>query len=465
MPERTSAPAAIAGTIDVGGDLTVNRLGFGAMRITGPGIWGPPADRDEAKAVLRRAVELGVNFIDTADSYGPERQRGAHRRGAPPVPGRSGHRHQGRPGAHRPGQWPVNGRPEHLIEACEGSLRRLELDQIPLYQFHRPDPAVPLEDSIGALVDAQGAGQDPAHRRCPTSPRTSCAAPSDSPRSCRSRTATTSTTAGRSRWSTCASRSRWCSCRGRRSRTSTATAAVREIAAAPRRDAAPDRAGLAAGPLAVDAAHPRHRLGGAPGGQRRRGGDHADRGRGRRRDPLRRLTHPTAGPRCAGEPLARRRSRRPPPPCRPYSPTPPDRCRARRPGAGSCPASARAIRRTPIHQLSPGGACGERSRQGDDRPDSWVLRLLLVRVGSGRTPGSVAVAAGRGCGTEPRRGRARRGVRMAELVSRLGAQRTRRHAALRHHRRRGVRHRRDGSRRDRSVGASGVPSLHWSAWW
>jgi aryl-alcohol dehydrogenase-like predicted oxidoreductase len=159
MSKATHVNAAAAGSIDVGGDLTVNRLGFGAMRITGKGIWGPPADRDEAKAVLRRAVELGVNFIDTADSYGPHVSEELIGEALRPYPDDLVIATKGgleRPG---PGQWPANGRPEHLVQACEGSLRRLTLEQIPLYQFHRPDPAVPLEDSIGALVGLKEQGK------------------------------------------------------------------------------------------------------------------------------------------------------------------------------------------------------------------------------------------------------------------------------------------------------------------
>jgi pyridoxine 4-dehydrogenase len=152
MSDRNAGHAGMAGTIDVGGDLTVNRLGFGAMRITGSGIWGPPADLDEAKAVLRRAVELGVNFIDTADSYGPHVSEELIREALYPYPDDLVIATKGGLERTGPGQWPVNGRPEHLIEACEGSLQRLNLDQIPLYQFHRPDPSVPIEDSIGALV-------------------------------------------------------------------------------------------------------------------------------------------------------------------------------------------------------------------------------------------------------------------------------------------------------------------------
>ena len=159
MSEFPTVDAGIAGTIDVGGDLTVNRLGFGAMRITGDGIWGPPADRDEAKAVLRRAIELGINFIDTADSYGPHISEELIREALHPYPDDLVIATKGGLERTGPGQWPTNGRPEHLIEACEGSLRRLELEQIPLYQFHRPDPAVPLEDSIGALVTLKEQGK------------------------------------------------------------------------------------------------------------------------------------------------------------------------------------------------------------------------------------------------------------------------------------------------------------------
>jgi aryl-alcohol dehydrogenase-like predicted oxidoreductase len=159
MSEFQTIHAGHAGTIDVGGDLTVNRLGFGAMRITGDGIWGPPADRDEAKAVLRRAIELGVNFIDTADSYGPHISEELISEALHPYPDDLVIATKGGLERTGPGQWPRNGRPEHLIEACEGSLRRLQLEQIPLYQFHRPDPTVPLEDSIGALVTLKEQGK------------------------------------------------------------------------------------------------------------------------------------------------------------------------------------------------------------------------------------------------------------------------------------------------------------------
>jgi pyridoxine 4-dehydrogenase len=158
MPDLDTTAGA-AGTIDVGGDLTVNRLGFGAMRITGPGIWGEPASRDEAKAVLRRAVELEVNFIDTADSYGPAVSETLIAEALFPYPDDLVIATKG--GLERPGpnQWTANGRPEHLRAACEGSLRRLRLDQIPLYQLHRPDPAVPYEESVGALVELKDQGK------------------------------------------------------------------------------------------------------------------------------------------------------------------------------------------------------------------------------------------------------------------------------------------------------------------
>lgn len=159
MSDGTTVHAGLAGTIDVGGDLTVNRLGFGAMRITGSGIWGPPADPGEAKAVLRRAIELGVNFIDTADSYGPNVSEELIAEALHPYPDDLVIATKGGLERTGPGQWPSNGRPEHLIEAAEGSLRRLRLDQIPLYQFHRPDPAVPIEDSIGALVSLKEQGK------------------------------------------------------------------------------------------------------------------------------------------------------------------------------------------------------------------------------------------------------------------------------------------------------------------
>jgi pyridoxine 4-dehydrogenase len=155
----TEITAAAAGTVDVGGDLTVNRLGFGAMRITGRGIWGDPPDREQAIATLRRVVELGVNFIDTADSYGPDVSENLIAEALYPYPDDLVIATKGglvRPG---PNRWDADGRPEHLRQACEGSLRRLRLEQIPLYQFHRPDPRVPLAESIGAIAELKDEGK------------------------------------------------------------------------------------------------------------------------------------------------------------------------------------------------------------------------------------------------------------------------------------------------------------------
>src|SRR5215211_4413055 len=146
-------------TFTIGGDLGVRRLGFGAMRITGSGIWGPPDDPDGARAVVRRAVELGVNLIDTADSYGPEVSENLIAEALHPYPDglviatKGGLRRTG------PGQWPREARPERLKQACEGSLRRLKLDRIDLYQLHSPDPQVPYADSVRALKELQDEGE------------------------------------------------------------------------------------------------------------------------------------------------------------------------------------------------------------------------------------------------------------------------------------------------------------------
>jgi pyridoxine 4-dehydrogenase len=152
-------PAAAAGTLSIGGDLLVNRLGFGAMRITGDGIWGEPRDGSEARAVLRRAVELGTNFIDTADAYGPNVSERLIKDALYPYP--RGLVIATKGGQVRPSQqqWVPDGRPEHLRQACEASLKRLKLEQIALYQLHRPDPQVPFEDSVGALTELQQQGK------------------------------------------------------------------------------------------------------------------------------------------------------------------------------------------------------------------------------------------------------------------------------------------------------------------
>ena len=146
-------------TFTLGGELTVNRLGFGAMRLTGNGIWGEPADREESKAVLRRALELGANLIDTADSYGPAVSEEIIAEALHPYPDGLVIATKGgfqRPG---PGRWDPDGRPEHLREACDASLRRLKVDRIDLYQLHRPDPRVPYEESVGALKQLQEEGK------------------------------------------------------------------------------------------------------------------------------------------------------------------------------------------------------------------------------------------------------------------------------------------------------------------
>ena len=146
------------GTLRIG-DLSVRRLGFGAMRFTGEGIWGEPRDRNEAIRVLRRAVDLGINFIDTADSYGPGVSERLIAEALYPYPADLVIASKG--GLERPGpnQWTENGHPEHLRSACEGSLRRLRLDRIDLYQLHRIDPQVPAEDQLGTLRDLQAEGR------------------------------------------------------------------------------------------------------------------------------------------------------------------------------------------------------------------------------------------------------------------------------------------------------------------
>jgi pyridoxine 4-dehydrogenase len=160
MNEQTTNPsAASSGTISLGGELTVHRLGFGAMRITGDGVWGPPKDPKAAIAVLRRAVELGVNFIDTADSYGPNVSEELIAEALTPYPKDLVIATKG--GWNRPGpnQWTHDASPAHLRSAVEGSLKRLRLDRIDVYQLHAPDPVVPLDASLETLANMQAEGK------------------------------------------------------------------------------------------------------------------------------------------------------------------------------------------------------------------------------------------------------------------------------------------------------------------
>jgi pyridoxine 4-dehydrogenase len=157
-PTTIALEDSTAGTIEPG-DRPVRRLGFGAMRITGPGIWGPPPDHDEAIAVLRRAVELGINLIDTADSYGPDVSENLIAEALYPYPADLVIATKGGLVRAGPDQWDADGRPEYLREACEGSLRRLRLERIHLYQFHRPDPSVPFEESVGTLAELRDEGK------------------------------------------------------------------------------------------------------------------------------------------------------------------------------------------------------------------------------------------------------------------------------------------------------------------
>jgi pyridoxine 4-dehydrogenase len=159
MTDQDSRPnAAAASTFPLGGDLVVNRLGFGAMRLTEKGMWGEPDDPEEARRVLRRAVELGVNLIDTADSYGSEVSERLIAEALHPY--RDDLVIATKGGLTRPGgRWAPDGRPEHLRKACEGSLKRLRVEHIDLYQLHRPDPRIAFEDSVWALAVLRDEGK------------------------------------------------------------------------------------------------------------------------------------------------------------------------------------------------------------------------------------------------------------------------------------------------------------------
>lgn len=159
MSEKSAVTAAAAGTFTLGGDLTVNRMGYGAMRITGPGIWGPPKDKAGCLATLRRAVELGVNLIDTADSYGPYVSENLIAEALYPYPAGLVIATKGGWDRVGPGQWIHNAGPKHLTEAVEGSLKRLRLERIEVYQLHVPDPATAFEASMEALVRMKEQGK------------------------------------------------------------------------------------------------------------------------------------------------------------------------------------------------------------------------------------------------------------------------------------------------------------------
>ena len=151
----TATTAALSGVFRLGDDLPVHRLGFGAMRITGSGVWGPPADRTEALAVLRRAVELGVTLIDTAEAYGPEVSESLIAEALHPYPAGLVIATKGGFDRSGPDAWQMNGRPDRLRDALHGSLRRLRLERIDLYQLHRIDPAVPEDEQFGVLREFQ----------------------------------------------------------------------------------------------------------------------------------------------------------------------------------------------------------------------------------------------------------------------------------------------------------------------
>lgn len=159
MTDTTQQTAQASGTLTLGGDLQVYRLGLGTMRITGEGIWGPPENKQEAIALLHRALELGINLLDTADSYGPEVSESLIAEALYPYPQGLVIATKGGLLRTGPGQWPMDGSPKHLREALEASLRRLRVDRIDIYQFHRPDPKVPFEDSVGEIAKMQAEGK------------------------------------------------------------------------------------------------------------------------------------------------------------------------------------------------------------------------------------------------------------------------------------------------------------------
>ena len=274
---QTLISARASGNFDIGGELTVNRLGFGAMRLTGEGIWGEPSDPAECRRVLRRAVELDVNLIDTADAYGPEVSERLIAEALYPYPEELVIATKGGLTRSGPNQWHPDGRPEHLRGACEGSLARLRLERIELYQLHRVDPAVPLEESLGALIELRDEGKiariglsnvslGQLRRARELTPIVVGPEPLQPHRS-----------GGRGR-------SRGMRARGHRVHSVVPAGdrqardqcrPTRRYRRAPPRDARPDRIGVAASPLGGNAPYPGHRLGQAPRGERRRGADRA----------------------------------------------------------------------------------------------------------------------------------------------------------------------------------------------
>ena len=177
--ETDRSPAGLSGTFSLGGELTVRRLGFGAMRLTGEGIWGPPKDPDSALRVLRRSVELGVNFIDTADSYGPDVNEELIAKALAPYPADLVIATKG--GWNRPGpnQWTHDASPKHLREAAEGSLKRLRVDRIDVYQLHAPDPVTPLARLYGDSGGAAGRRENSICRPLKRHERARRASPED----------------------------------------------------------------------------------------------------------------------------------------------------------------------------------------------------------------------------------------------------------------------------------------------
>ena len=159
MSSGTTSAQTFGGEITIGGDLTVRRMGFGAMRVTGEGVWGPPKDRAAAVALIRHVIESGVNFIDTADSYGPDVSEEIIAEAIAPYPDGVVIATKGGLARTGPGKWPVDAHPDRLRRCLEGSLARLKVERIDLYQLHRIDRAVPVEESLGALVELQRAGK------------------------------------------------------------------------------------------------------------------------------------------------------------------------------------------------------------------------------------------------------------------------------------------------------------------